>query len=95
MTPLLAATLVLLLVSLALNAWALRSMARNRRAMSAARERATLLQLGVMTELSRRPLPPPDTLAAWREGKSGIEFPGRPIAPRFTFSWLRDDGTVR
>jgi hypothetical protein len=28
-------------------------------------------------------------------GKSGIEFPPRPIAPTFTFSWLHDDGTVR
>lgn len=36
---LLVATLALLLVSIAVNAWALRSMTRNRRAMAASRAR--------------------------------------------------------
>jgi hypothetical protein len=94
MTPLLAATLALLLVSIAVNAWTLRSMARNRRTMAEARRRLAQLQLATMAELSRRPLPPPP-LAGRREGKSGIEFPARLLGPRFTFSWLRDDGPER
>jgi hypothetical protein len=53
MTPLLAATLALLLVSLTLNAWTLRSMARNRRTMGEARRRLAHLELAVRAEFAR------------------------------------------